>query len=253
MRAMRGSSFIPESMYAGGRRNPMAAPIVFQDGPQYLIEILATTPNRFAQDAFLPRAELAQRAVGASILEHDACLEAIGADRFECERSDEARHIHKRAGAANRRSERDFPLGRLERWIELPDSRQTDDAARGPERDGVGEREAGATLAQRAVEQQLDADFVHRVVDSEAAGIGERQQIDERAEVVARGLAQADEAAGQWRQIASPVGQSQFSGIRALKVPEGGYTTTAAWQYFSKDGAKLGTFHLRTALQAATP
>src|SRR5438093_8773701 len=77
------------SVDTGYRGNPVLGPVFFQNGPEHLIEIICAATHGAAQDAFLHGAELAQRAVGASVLQQHARLEAMRADWSERERAHE--------------------------------------------------------------------------------------------------------------------------------------------------------------------
>ena len=95
----------------------------------------ATTPYRDPltskepPHAFLRRAELAQRAVGASVFEHRPCFKAMCPKRAEGERADQTRRFEENSGPARRRRNRAFPLCCFERGIELP---HPDDADKSP-------------------------------------------------------------------------------------------------------------------------
>ena len=71
----------------------MIAPVFLQDGPQHLVDVFIAAPDGLAQDAFLDRAQLAKRAVGASVLQRHARFEPMGADRTEGQRAGQARQI----------------------------------------------------------------------------------------------------------------------------------------------------------------
>ena len=81
------------------------------------------------------------------------------------------------------------------------------------ERDDVGEGEAGCALAREALDEFLHADLRHRFVEAEAGRVAERQQIDQRAEILRRRLAQHDRATGQQRQLIAPGGGADDCGF----------------------------------------
>src|SRR5207249_2526118 len=130
-------------------------PILFQDRPEHLIEILAAATHRAPQDAFLHGAELAQRAVPASVLQQHARLEAMRANRSERERTDEPRGVEKQAGAARRRLQCGFPLAGFEHGIELAHLYRADERTAAPMRDHVRERVAGLTRARCVFDELL--------------------------------------------------------------------------------------------------
>src|SRR5437879_1724630 len=94
------------------RRYPVLRPVVLQHRPQHLVDIFTATPGRASQNALLHGAELSERAVRASVLQQHARLEPMRADRAERKRADRARGFEKDPGAAGRRRQRRFPLGR---------------------------------------------------------------------------------------------------------------------------------------------
>src|SRR5207237_6890994 len=63
----------------------LCLPILVENRPQRLIEILAVLQERFAEQAFLHRADLSQRAVAAAVAHGSARLEAVNPDRLERE------------------------------------------------------------------------------------------------------------------------------------------------------------------------
>ena len=125
----------------------MLGPIFFQNGPEHLIEIICAATHGAAQDAFLHGAELAQRAVGASVLQQHARLETMRADRSERERADEPGRVEKHARAARRRLQRRFPFGGFERGIELAHLYRADERTAGAMSDDVRKRLAGLARA----------------------------------------------------------------------------------------------------------
>src|SRR5436305_8337477 len=180
MRAPIGS----RSVDTGYRGNPVLGPIFFQDGPEYLIEIFGAATPRAAQDPFLHGAELAERAVGAPVLQQDARLEAMRADWSERERADEPRGVEKHARAARRRLQRRFPFAGFERRIELPHLNRADERTARAVSDDVGKRLAGLTRARRVLDELLNGEIGDRILQAETARIADRQEIDERAQVL---------------------------------------------------------------------
>src|SRR6188472_422548 len=97
------------------------------------------TAERAAQDAFLDRADLAQRAVAAAVGDRRAGFEAMHADRVDREVDDHAGALGEDSRAPELRADRETPLGRQEARFERT---QLEDADRG--RHAVGhDREAG--------------------------------------------------------------------------------------------------------------
>ena len=64
--------------------------------------------------------------------------------------------------------------------LELPDLRDADHRARAVLNDGVGEGQTGAAVADRAIDERAHVDITDGFVEAEAAGVGDRQQIDQR-------------------------------------------------------------------------
>src|SRR2546427_849179 len=172
------------SVDTGYRGNPVLGPVFFQNGPEHLIEIICAATHGAAQDAFLHGAELAQRAVGASVLQQHARLETMRADRSERERADEPGRVEKNARAARRRLQRRFPLGCFERGIELAYLDRADERTAGAMRDDVRKRLARLARARYLLDELLDGKIGDRIVETEVARIADRQQIDERRRIL---------------------------------------------------------------------
>src|SRR6185503_5913018 len=98
------------SMDSGAGRDPMLAPVLFQQRPQHLIDVLVVPPNRTAENAFLDGAELAERRVTAPVLEQHARLEPPRADSVEREGSGQTDCFDEDAGATRRRRHCAFPF-----------------------------------------------------------------------------------------------------------------------------------------------
>src|SRR5438094_4069958 len=77
---------VPASVNPLRRRHPVRSPVFFQDRPQGLIEGGAAARYRAAEDAFLHRAELPQRAVAAAVEEGHARFQPSHPDGPERER-----------------------------------------------------------------------------------------------------------------------------------------------------------------------
>src|SRR6476646_4683409 len=73
-------------MDAGGGGNPVLAPILFQQRPQYLIDILTVPANRASKDPLLDGPELPERGVAAPVLAQHARLETARANCAKGER-----------------------------------------------------------------------------------------------------------------------------------------------------------------------
>src|SRR6476646_3264552 len=97
-------------MDAGGGGNPVLAPILFQQRPQYLIDILTVPANRASKDPLLDGPELPERGVAAPVLAQHARLETARANCAKGERSDEAHRFDEHTVAARRRCYRAFPF-----------------------------------------------------------------------------------------------------------------------------------------------
>src|SRR6266850_6890491 len=110
--------------------DPVFAPVFLQHRPEHLVEILALQTHRTAKNAFLYRAELAQRAVRPAVAQEHARLETVRPDRSERERSHQSRRLEEHAAAARRWSDRALALGGFECRIELPHLEQPDSGPR---------------------------------------------------------------------------------------------------------------------------
>ena len=118
----------------------MLAPVVFQERPQDLIEILVAPSHGAAEDPFLNGAELAQRAVSAAVLKKDPRLEAVGADRSEPKRQSCARLRETPVPRTDGASVASHS-SRLEGRLELPDLRDADNGPRRIQDDHVHARQ----------------------------------------------------------------------------------------------------------------
>src|SRR5262245_50961805 len=76
-----------------------AAPVLVEDRPQGLVEVLTVAQERLSQDAFLNRADLSQRTVSAPVRDGSTRLEAMRADRVEREVDHHASAVEERARA----------------------------------------------------------------------------------------------------------------------------------------------------------
>ena len=79
--------------------------------------------------------------------------------------------------------------------------------------DRVSERETACALAREPFDQFLDGNVRDRLVEPEAGGVANGQQVDERAEVLRDGLAQHDSAAAQGRERCAPCRRVENSGL----------------------------------------
>src|SRR3954454_14388060 len=105
--------------YSRVRECTLPVPILVEDRPQRLIEVLAVLLERLAKHPFLHRTELAERAVAAAVADRGARLEAMHTDLLEREAHDQLRAFLEHAGAPVRRSDRKAPLGRPEAGLQL--------------------------------------------------------------------------------------------------------------------------------------
>src|SRR5262245_42860121 len=103
----------------GDRTGFSTEPVFVEDRPQRLVEILAVLEERPPQHAFLHGADLAKRAVAASVLQRGPRLEPVDAHRFEREPNEELGAVDERAGSPERRTESKSPLRRPETGFEL--------------------------------------------------------------------------------------------------------------------------------------
>src|SRR5205085_2339789 len=78
-------------------------PVVFDDRPQNLIDILAVAPERLADKTFFDRAELAERTVAAAVGHSGTRLDAMDTDSSDCEIDDHARGLLENAQTPERR------------------------------------------------------------------------------------------------------------------------------------------------------
>src|SRR5919202_1366123 len=76
-----------------------ALPVLVENRPEDLVEVLAVAEKRLSQDAFLNRAHLLERAVSAAVAQGSARFEAVDSHRIEREGDHELRAFleHRRS------------------------------------------------------------------------------------------------------------------------------------------------------------
>src|SRR3954447_19222371 len=92
----RGSPWLVDD--SGSAADRGASPVLRENRPERLIEVLAVAQERLAQDALARRADLPQRAVAAAVQHRRPRLEPVRADRVERELHDELRAVAEHAG-----------------------------------------------------------------------------------------------------------------------------------------------------------
>jgi hypothetical protein len=75
----------------------------------------------------------------------------------------------------------------------------------------------------RAADERAHAFFRHRLVDAEADSVGDREQIQERSEVVSSRLTQSHELASNSWEVLPPVHQSQGKSLLTRWFERAGY------------------------------
>src|SRR3989442_2715945 len=85
-------------------------PILVENRPQHLIQLLAIPHERLTKNPFLHRADLLQRAVAATVPDRRTCLEAMHADCFEREVDDELGAFLEDSRAPEGRADRESPF-----------------------------------------------------------------------------------------------------------------------------------------------
>src|SRR4029078_2045610 len=70
-------------VHASAIDRPLRAPVLVQDRPERLGEILVMAENRLAQAPCLPRADLPQRSVAAAVQDRRTRLEPVRSNRVE--------------------------------------------------------------------------------------------------------------------------------------------------------------------------
>src|SRR5579872_1775463 len=131
--------------------------VVREDRPERLIQILAVLEERLPEHAFLNGAELPQRAGAAAVAQGRARLEALHAHRVEREVEDQLRRFLEHPGAPVAGADREAPLGVLERCIELADLDDADGGVVARGRHGEADVLAGDPLADRPLDEALEA------------------------------------------------------------------------------------------------
>src|SRR3954465_11507542 len=93
-------------------RSPVGSrlPVLVENRPQHLVEVLTVLQERLPQYAFLHRAHLAERAVAAAVTDRRARPQTGHADRAEREADQQLRAVLEHARAPERRSDREPPL-----------------------------------------------------------------------------------------------------------------------------------------------
>src|ERR1043166_7181537 len=98
---------MPASVDDGGSPTQLrASPVLGEDRPERLIEVLAVAQEGLAQDPLARGADLPQRAVAAAVQDRRACLEAVRANRLERELHGELRAVDEHARAPELRGDR---------------------------------------------------------------------------------------------------------------------------------------------------
>src|SRR5262247_4078057 len=132
-----------------------ALPVLGQEGPERLIEILAAPAERSSQHRFLHGADLLERAVAAAVLERRARLEASRADDLERKVDDEVGAVREDASSPVLVGDRESPLGRPEVGIECAHLEETDRAIRAARHDREADVLAERALAMRPRNEPL--------------------------------------------------------------------------------------------------
>src|SRR6476646_12083759 len=117
------------------RRHALSTPVGVEQRVERLIEVPSVAEERPAQNAFLHRAQLLQRAVAAAVQDRGARFEAMHAERVENEFEHELRAVLKHPGAPERLAQRKSPLGVLKPLPEIPHLEDADRGVEAAERD----------------------------------------------------------------------------------------------------------------------
>src|SRR3954469_7913858 len=140
-------------------RDPAALglPVLGENRPQSLIQVLAVLQEGLAKDAFLHCADLAERAVAAPVADRGPRLEAMHTDLFERETDQHLGAFLEHAGAPVRRSDRKAPLRRAEAGLQLAQLEDPDRRVVIGERHGKARVGSGTTLPMRPGNELLEA------------------------------------------------------------------------------------------------
>src|SRR6185436_16816735 len=162
-------------------RDPAALglPVLVENRPQRLIQVLAVLQKGLAQNAFLHRADLAERTVAAPVADRGPRLETMHTDLFEREPDQQLGAFLEHAGAPVRRSDRKAPLGRAEAGLQLTQLEDPDRRVVAGERHGEARVGPGATLAVRPGDELLEAVHCRRRRRDETRNFLGRQQREE--------------------------------------------------------------------------
>src|SRR5438876_10492063 len=109
-----------------GGGDPMLTPVLLQQRPEHLIDVVAVPANRAAQNPFLDGAELPQRRVAATVLEQHARLEPPRPDGVEGKGSNQTDRFDEDTVASRRRRHRTFPFRHFKCGIKPPNLDEAD-------------------------------------------------------------------------------------------------------------------------------
>src|SRR6267154_4646429 len=137
-------------MDPGGGGDPTLTPVLLQQRPEHLIDVLPFTANRAAENPFLDGAELPERRVAAAILKQHARLEPPRADRVEGKGSHQTDCFEEDTAASRRRRHGAFPLADFKRGIKPSNLNEADGRACRSGGYRVREGLAGRAFTQRA-------------------------------------------------------------------------------------------------------
>src|SRR5262249_33706203 len=199
-------------MLMDDRRSPRRLglqPILVDDRPQQLIQVLAIAKERLPQHALAPGAELAQRAVAAAVQRRRTRFQPMNPDDQEPVVERQRGAVEERACAPELAGEREAPFGRSEVRLERANLHQPDRNVGGPRHDRVADVLPRGALAMRPRDEPLEAFHRRRRRRDEACDLRGRQRGEQRWRVRQPQLAKRHQRTSERRQPRTPVGRGR--------------------------------------------
>src|SRR5687767_12774633 len=186
-----------------------AIPVFVDDCPESLVEEFAAAKERFSQDALLHRANLAQCAIAAPVQHRRARFESV--DAYNVERKPQycLRTLGKQARTPELRRECKTPFRGIEHRIELPDLEEADRCVISIGNNREAEITSGFALADRPLNEALEALDRGRWRRDEPRDFLRGQQRQQRVRIRHPQLAKREAVALEHGQSGLPVGRNR--------------------------------------------
>src|SRR5207237_4629154 len=143
--------------YAGTPDRLRFEPVLLQNCPQSLVQMLAVADKRPPQHALLHRSELSQRAVAASVSERRTRFQPMHAQNLEREVDDQFGAVDEHAETPEFRRQRETPLRSAKGRLERAHLEDTDRCIRSVRHDGEAHILASLPLSNRPIDEASEA------------------------------------------------------------------------------------------------